>query len=210
MRVGEPVEEEVLVSTTTAPLRVPAVPGRRERRAERRRLKRYDVLSAQLAELFTIRALLEQAADIVSHGWVQGAWFTVASPEGGRAVMTFDLRRARTHPVTGACLVGSVVHAAGGPGTERSQRVQRTLDLTWHALRDDPDRPVRWCPGPDVRMMQVLDLTHWNDAPGRTQAEVVDLLVSAQRTTTVQADLCRAEQTSLGAASLSPGRQSAT
>jgi hypothetical protein len=210
MRVGEPVEEEVLVSTTTAPLWVPARLGRRERRDERRRLRRYDVLSAQLAELFSIRGLLVQAADIVSHGWVQGAWFTVSTPEGGKAVTGFDLRLAKTQPVTGACLVGSVVQAAGGPGAERSQRVQRTLDLTWHALRDDGERPVRWCPGPDVRMMQVLDLTHWNDAPGRTRTEVVDLLVAAQHTTVAQADLCRAEQASLGAADVSCRAQSAT
>jgi len=168
------------------------------------------VLSAQLAELFSIRTLLVQAADIVSHGWVQGAWFTVATPEGGRSVTGFDLRLARTQPVTGACLVGSVVQAAGGPGAERTQQVQRTLDLTWHALRDDPDQPVRWCPGPDVRMMQVLDLTHWNDAPGRTQAEVVDLLVAARQTTVAQADLCRAEQASLDAAEPSLRGQSAT
>ena len=62
----------------------PALAGRHERRAERRRLKRYDVLSAQLAELFSIRTLLVQATDIVSHGWIQGAWFTVATPRGRR------------------------------------------------------------------------------------------------------------------------------
>ncbi len=197
------------MSTTIAPLLTPTPTGRRERRTERRRLRRYDALSAHLAELFSIRTLLVEAAGIVGEGWIQGAWFTVATPDGRRSVTAFDLRLARTGPVTGACLVGSVVQAAGGPGTERSQIVQRTLDLTWHALRDDPDANVRWCPGPEVRMMQVLDLTHWNDTRGRTQDEVVDLLVAAQHTTTVQADLCRAEQASLGATDLSRA-QSAT
>jgi hypothetical protein len=210
MRVGSPVDEEVLVSTTTAPLRMPTLLGRHERRIERRRLKRLDALSAQLAELFSIRTLLVQAAEIVGDGWVQGAWFTVSTPQGGRAITGFDLRLARTRPVTGACLVGSVVQAAGGPGTERSQRVQRTLDLTWHALRDDAEQPVRWCPGPEVRMMQVLELTHWNDAPERTQDEVVNLLVAAQRTTTVQSDLCRAEQARLATADAAQQARSAT
>jgi len=185
------------VSTTTAPLRIPTLSGRRERRAQRRRLKRHDALSAQLAELFAIRTLLVQAEAIVGDGWIQGAWFTVSTPRGRRAVTVYDLRLATTRPVIGACLVGAVVQAAGGPRTARSQQVQRTLDVTWHALREDPDRPVRWSPGPDVRMMQVLDLTRWNDAPGRTQGEVVDLLVAAQQAAVVQGDLCRAEQANL-------------
>jgi hypothetical protein len=124
----------------------------------------------------------------------------VATASGHRAVTAYDLGVAEDRPVIGACLVGAVVHAAGGPATVRSQLVQRTLDLAWHALREDPDRPVRWCPGPRVRMMRVLDLTHWNDAPARTQGEVVGLLLAAQRTADVQRDLCRAEQAELVAA----------
>src|SRR5919202_1572201 len=112
-------------------------PGRRDRRAERRRLKRQDALSGQLAELHAICALLEQAADVVSAGWVQGAWFTVATPRGKRAVTAYGLSMAESSPVTGACLVGAIVQAAGGPATVRSQLVQRTLDVTWHALRED-------------------------------------------------------------------------
>ncbi len=168
--------------------------GRRERRAERRRLKHLDALSARLAELHAIRELLEQTHEVVSAGWVQGAWFTVAGASGERAVTAYDLSRAMDRPVTGACLVGAVVHAAGGPASVRSQLVQRTLDLTWHALREDPDRPVHWCPGPRMRMMQVLELTHWNDAPKRTQGDVVDLLLTAQRTADVDMRRCRAEQ----------------
>ena len=184
-------------TTTMTALQTRSVPGRRQRRAERRRLKRHDALSAQLAELFSIRTLLVQATAIIGEGWVQGGWFSVSTPSGPRTVTGYDVRLATTHPVTGACLVGAVVHAAGGPGTAASQRVQRTLDLTWHALRQGPEQPVRWCPGPDVRMLQLLDLTHWNDAPGRRQDEVVDLLVAAQRSTAAQADLCRAERDQL-------------
>ncbi len=168
--------------------------GRRERRAERRRLKHLDALSAHLAELHTIRELLDQTHAVVSAGWVQGAWFTVASASGERAVTAYDLSRAMDRPVTGACLVGAVVHAAGGPASVRSQLVQRTLDLTWHALRENPTRPVRWCPGPRVRIMQVLELTHWNDAPERTQGDVVNLLQAARETTDVELHRCRAEQ----------------
>jgi hypothetical protein len=188
------------VSTVIAPLDTPTTrPSRRERRAERRRLKHLDALSVQLAELHAIRALLEQAVDVVSAGWVQGAWFSVATASGTRAVTAYDLRLLVDRQIVGACLVGSVVEAAGGPTTVRSQLVQRTLDLVWHSLREDPQHPVRWCPGPHMRVMTVLELTHWNDAPGRTQGEVVELLRTAGQTAETQRELCRAEQARLSA-----------
>lgn len=188
------------MSAVIAPFDQLTRPGRAERRAERRRLKQHDALSGQLAELHAIRALLEQAADVVGAGWVQGAWFTVATAGGKRAVTAYELPVVANHPVTGACLVGAIVQAAGGPPTVRSQLVQRTLDLTRHTLREDTDRPVQWCPGPRMRMMGVLELTHWNDAPGRTRGQVVDLLQAAQRTVDVQRTMCRARQVELAAA----------
>lgn len=185
------------MSAVIAPFDQVTRPARRERRAERRRLKDLDKLSGQLAELHAIRALLKQAADFVSDGWVQGAWFTVETAGGERAVTAYELPMVVNHPVTGACLVGAVVQAAGGPATVRSQLVQRTLDVTRHALREDPARPVQWCPGPHMRMVGMLELTHWNDALGRTQREVVDLLQAAQRTVDVQRTMCRAKQAEL-------------
>lgn len=172
--------------------------ARRERRAERRRLKQHDALSRQLAELHAIDALLEQAAAVVNAGWVQGAWFTVIAAGGGeRDVTAYDLPLVMDRPVVSACLIGGVVQAAGGPATVRSQLVQRTLDLLWHTLRQDPERPVRWCPGPQLRAMGLLQLTHWNDAPGRTQGEVVNLLVSARRTVDVQRSMCLGRRAAL-------------
>ena len=179
------------MSTVISPPRAASFRGRLARRAERRRLERQDALSRRLAELWAIDALLGRAAEVVEAGWVQDAWFTVATPAGDRAVTAYDMGMAVDRPVIGACLVGAVVQAAGGPTEVRSQLVQRTLDLAWHALREDPGRPVRWCPGPCVRTMHVLELTYWNDAPGRTQEEVVDLLQAARRTADVQRDLCR-------------------
>lgn len=173
-------------------------PGRRERRAARRRLRKVDALSAQLAELHTIRALLEQAGEIVRRGWIQGAWFAVDVGGRTRAVTALELRLTRDHPVTGACLVGAVVQAGGGPEAVRSQPVQRALDLVWHSLREDSGQPVRWGPGPPVRMMHVLDLTHWNDAPERTRGDVVGLLQSSVATADAQRERCRSERAVLG------------
>lgn len=172
-------------------------PTWRQRRAERRRLKRLDALSAQLAELPRMVALLERAVDVVRAGWVQGAWFAVAAPGGRTSVTAYDLRLAEDFPVVGACLVGAVVQAGGGPEMVQSQLVQRSIDLTWHVLREEPGQSVRWCPGPRVRMMSVLDLTYWNDSPTRDKQEVVGLLVAAQHAATVQQDRCRSEQREL-------------
>jgi hypothetical protein len=172
-------------------------PGRRERRAERLRLRRLDALSAQLAQLHAIRVLLEQATEIVRGGWIQGAWFAVDVGGRTRAVSAPELRLTRDHPVTGACLVGAVVQAGGGPEAVRSQPVQRALDLVWHSLREDAGQPVRWCPGPPARMMHVLDLTHWNDAPDRTRGDVVGLLSSSAAAADVQRERCRSEQAAL-------------
>jgi hypothetical protein len=172
-------------------------PTWRARRAERRRLRRLDALAVQLAELPRIAALLERAADVVRGGWVQGAWFEVAAPGGRASVTAYDLGMAEDFPVVGACLVGAVVQAGGGPETVQSQLVQRSLDLTWHVLREEPGQQVRWCPGPRVRMMSVIDLTYWNDAPTRGQQEVVGLLVAAQHAAGVHQERCRVEQREL-------------
>jgi hypothetical protein len=172
--------------------------SRRERRDERHRLQRADTLTARLVELHTMRALLERAAEVVSGGWVQDAWFAVSTRNGTRVVAAHDVRLATRHPVVGACLVGGVVEAGGGPTSVRSQLVRRTLDLTWHTLNEDPHAPVRWCPGPDVRLLRLLDLTRWNDTAGRTQGEVVDLLHTARHTADLQRDLCRDELSGVG------------
>jgi hypothetical protein len=56
-------------------------------------------------------------------------------------------------------------------------------------------------------MMQVLELTYWNDAPGRTQSEVASLLRAARRCAEAQRDLCLAEQRALAGATDSGGRE---
>ncbi len=127
-----------------------------------------------------MRSLLDRATDIVATEWVHGAWFNVTTTAGPRAVTAYDLGLLVHNPVTGACLVGSIVHAAGGPATVRTQLVQRSVALTWHVLREDPERPVRWSPSPHDRRLQILDLTRWNDFPGRKQSEVAELLRAAQ------------------------------
>lgn len=51
-----------------------------------------------------------------------------------------------------------------------------------------------------MRTLQVLDLTHWNDAPRRTRDDVVDLLTAAQGTVALERDRCLHEQRALATA----------
>jgi hypothetical protein len=156
---------------------------------------------SRLAELHRMRALLEQAAVVVSAGWMQNAWLSVVDGRGRVVALTaYDVDRATEEPVSGACLVGSIVHAAGGPRTVHSQLVQRTLDLTWHALHEDERTPVRWCPAPRVRAAHLRDLTRWNDDPRRTAQDVRSLLDRAVRTADLQAEVCRATARQLACA----------
>ena len=155
---------------------------RRTARRELRRLRDRDRRSARLAELHGLRALVLVARDLVRAGWLQGAWAAYPA-EGGATrlvVSSHDLAPGLDEPV-GLCLVGALVSAGGGPAAAREQPVQRALDLTWHALHGDPAAPVRWCPSPPERAAHVRELTRWNDEPGRTAADVVNLLGSAEQ-----------------------------
>jgi hypothetical protein len=168
---------------------------RRMQKAERRRLARHDCLAISLLELHDIRALLEETIVLVNVGWIQNAWFAVLDTHGHEhRVTAHETHLANDRPVTGVCLVGGIVYAAGGPAAAHSQLVQRTLDLTWHALSEDVRRPVRWCPAPEIRSAHLRDLTRWNDDPQRTPRQVSALLDAAVEVADRQIQLRREEQ----------------
>jgi hypothetical protein len=187
------------VSTIVSSVERPTRGGRHQRRAVRRQLKRQDSISSHLAELHAVHDLLERAVEVIGTGWLQRGWFTVTTAEGLRTVTAHNLHEAVDEPVVGACLVGSVVQGAGGPAAVRTQLVQRTLDLLWHTLREDPGRSVRWCPDPQTRAGRVRDLTRWNDSPTRTHGEVFALLLAAQQTADRERERYRVEQLDLAA-----------
>jgi hypothetical protein len=143
---------------------------------ERRRLQAQDRRSARLAELHYIQAVTSDAERIVLGGWTQHTWYTVNDAQLEPHCLPFDR----------ACLVGAIVHAAGGAADVRSQLTQRVLRLTWHTLFRPARQMVAWCSPPDIRAAEVRDLTQWNDAPSRRASEVVDLL-RATRTAAVAA-----------------------
>jgi hypothetical protein len=149
-----------------------------DHRAEVRRRR----LRAALTEIAELQALLEEARDVIDRGWVQHAWFAYVDDRGRtRTASSAAAADVAGRPLVGACLVGAVVYAAGGPHAVHSPRVQCALDLVWHALEGQEGAPVQWCPPPDVRMSRVRDLTRWNDVPARTAIDVTSLLLTAER-----------------------------
>ena len=158
--------------------------GRRDSKRLRRMLRDQDRLNAKLAELYCVDSLLAEASRFVEQGWMQHGWFTYVDPSGVRRTVTgCSPRITRTvspDQVVATCLVGGIVNAAGGPEEARSQLVQRTTELAWHALFRGVREPIRWCRSPAERAGHVMDLVRWNDAPGRTASEVSALLGRAR------------------------------
>jgi hypothetical protein len=163
--------------------------GWRARRRARRRLAEQDRLGARLAELVQIRDLAAAAREVVATGWVSNAWYVSRDAHGRpRAVDLIQARRRGNAPVDRACLVGAILHAGGGVASADTQLVQRTFDLTWHALHRGAAEPVRWCPAPPIRAQHLRDLVHWNDRAGRTGGEVEALLRSVEQAAAAEVD----------------------
>jgi hypothetical protein len=170
-------------------------PTRRDRRRLRRALRERDRLSDKLAELHRIDTLLAEATHVVERGWMQHGWFAYVDPSGVRhVVIGCTPRLARTldpEQVVTTCLVGAIVHAAGGPAQVRNQLVQRTLDVTWHASFRGAREPIRWCPSSAERAGHVMDLVRWNDHPVRNARDVTALLERARALASAEAEQAR-------------------
>jgi hypothetical protein len=169
-----------------------------DRIRQRHRLAAEDRRSARLAELHHIRAVLGDAEGVIRAGWTQKTLYACVDD------------RDRRHPVDPrdgafdeACLVGAVMHAAGGPEAAFGQLAQRTLDVVWHALYRGPDLPVGGCPPPGVRASRILDLARWNDRRGRTRPEVLALLSAAAAVADSETGRLRQATTAASSMSLS-------
>lgn len=155
--------------------------GWRDRRRERAVVRAVEQDRAVRTRLDAARAVIARAADVVADGWIQKAWYQVRDDtDAVRTVTAHNLDLLECGPVISACLVGAVVHAAGGRQAAHDQVTGDSLDLVWHAaFADDPRFGVSLSPPPSVRSLRVLDLTRWNDRPGRCIGEVLELLDAA-------------------------------
>jgi hypothetical protein len=127
------------------------------------------------------RVVIARAADLVAAGWIQNAWYQVRDEtDVVHTVTAHNLNVLDCGPVISTCLVGAVVQAAGGRYAARDQVTGDSLDLVWHsAFADDARAGVGFCPPPAQRSLRVLDLTRWNDMPGRCVGEILELLDAA-------------------------------
>ncbi|KQS09987.1 hypothetical protein ASG04_05205 [Curtobacterium sp. Leaf183] len=189
-RVQHDVDTDAAPSSS-APARS-GVRGLLDRLAARRAAARVRRAEVELLELADLERLLSGARAVIERGWIQHAWFAYVDEKGRtRKASSAAAMDVAGRPLVGACLVGAVVYAAGGPHAVHSQPVQRALDVVWHALAADEGAPVLWCPAPDVRMGRVRDLTSWNDAPSRTSADVAGLLLTAERVAVTESEHVR-------------------
>jgi hypothetical protein len=145
------------------------------------------------ARIDAARVVIAAASDVVADGWIQNAWYQVRDEtDAVRTVTARTLELLERGPVVAACLVGAVVQTAGGRYAAHDQVTGDSLDLVWHAaFADDPRFGVGFCPPPSVRSLRVLDLTRWNDRPGRCIGEVLELLDAADDRAIVEATYAR-------------------
>jgi hypothetical protein len=137
-----------------------------------------------LWRLDRIRDTLEQARSVLDQqGWTSGAWFTVRQPSGQPRLATtaeaFALRDPR-RDVVASCLVGALVRLADDPDRTASVAdVWGCVDELYEALHErlghDALPPGRIYSHPQ-RRAHLQTLTTWNDAPGRTREQVLDLV----------------------------------
>jgi len=124
-------------------------------------------------------AVLTAACGVVRRGWVQHTWYTQEPPAERRFWQRLLPGRLDHRRVTGACLVGAVLHGAWQQ-SRRPEYAYPAIDALWHTLfaagtpaDADPVGPL--CP-PVVRAARVRDLTTWNDREHRTRQDVLRLL----------------------------------
>ena len=109
-----------------------------------RQLRLRDETSARLAELDNMADILNQAADLISDGWLQHSWFAYLDDNGRtKTVTAYNVNEMAGRPVVGACLVGAIVQAGGGLSKVRTQAVQRALTSPGtHSSRPRPNRTI--------------------------------------------------------------------
>ena len=151
--------------------------GPRRRAALRERLRRAAERDPQLErvrQLEGTRALLERARALVADGWVQDAFYVVRGRHGEtRPVSPFGLVLLSRSDVVGACLVGAVAHASAAVDRrDRRSHAALAVDTLWEEMSGRPAET----PHPAARSARVRDLAGWNDEPGRTRRDVLDLL----------------------------------
>lgn len=136
-----------------------------------------------LWHLDRVRDTLELArAVIVRDGWTRGGWFSVRQASGEVRIATSTQARSLLRlgaPVSSACVVGTLLRLADDPDSAPSLRdVWGCVDELYEAMHEQLGHrsfpPGRVYSLPE-RRARLRGLTEWNDAPGRSREQVLDL-----------------------------------
>jgi hypothetical protein len=149
-----------------------------------------------LGRLERARAVLERARSLIERGWLQHGWYVSRHQPPPSLVGRFRqaVRTPDVDEVERACLVAAVALAAHGGGDARPDVVRDAgpaLDIVWDAMwaaagQPGPGTARRVLP-PATRASRMRELARWNDAAGRTRAEVLTLLDRAISSTILAA-----------------------
>jgi hypothetical protein len=126
--------------------------------------------------------LLESARAELSAGWVQGGWWTTPTGQRSQALAAgVAAGPSDPHPVGAVCLVGALIRAGSrlGNDAELSRAIDAVYDALWESHRQPAATPgagLLTVSSPQVRLAKVQWLTRWNDAPGRSTEEVLNIL----------------------------------
>ena len=127
-------------------------------------------------------AVLAGARALIARGWLQGGWYILEAPDGRRRfVGAGSLTRRSFGEIVQSCLVGAVVESARWHTCEK-KAAGPAIDTLWQELGElCGHRPTAGPspPTPVLRTREVGELTTWNDTPGRTRDEVLQLLDAA-------------------------------
>lgn len=182
-----------LLSRARASLQIPAVPDYPDEPVVGGR-------EEWLRQLARERYALEGAREVlVRDGWTRGGWFTVREPGG--PLGTDTVRTAGSIEAVGllgpqasvvnACLVGTLLRMAEDPDqVPTAADVWGCVDELYEAMHEQQGHvcfpPGRAYPMAE-RRTRLRGLTAWNDAPGRTQEQVLDVVDRAVARTIVAA-----------------------
>ncbi|MGI8458761.1 MAG: DUF6197 family protein [Propionibacteriaceae bacterium] len=130
----------------------------------------------------TRNALEIGRAAIQRDGWTTGGWFSVAAYDGRVRVVGAAEAHGLVRPqaaVAGACTVGTLLRLAEDPDRPTSIRdVRRCVDELFEAVHETlghTSRPPGQAYSLATRRAHLRAVTAWNDAPGRTRDDVLEL-----------------------------------
>lgn len=150
-----------------------------------------------LRQLDRVRDTLEQARVVIArNGCTSGAWFAVRVHAGDTRLVHAPEAVRFTHPradVVNACLIGTLVRLAEDPDrVPTGHDVWGCVAELYEAMHEKMGH-ASWPGGRtsslSERTAHLQALTAWNDAPGRSREQMLDLVDRAISRTIVAA--CR-------------------